>query len=96
MRYWRRPLDEGEVMVEHGQIHIIAERCKGCGFCIEFCPLDVLALSEEFNTKGYHPPYVAHPERCVRCGLCEILCPEFAIYVLRDEERPAAGWKQEA
>lgn len=95
MRYWRRPLDEGKVLVEHGQVHIIAERCKGCGFCIEFCPLDVLVLSDESNSKGYHPPQLVRPERCVRCGLCEILCPEFAVYVLRDGERPAVSWKDE-
>ncbi|MGC8875037.1 MAG: 4Fe-4S binding protein [Chloroflexia bacterium] len=32
---------------------------------------------------------IVRPEACVRCGLCEIICPEFAVYVLRDEERPA-------
>jgi len=89
MRYWRRPLDEGTVLVEHGKVRIITERCKACGFCIEFCPLDVLALSDSYNAKGYHPPYLAQPERCVRCGLCEMICPEFAVYVLRDEEGPA-------
>jgi 2-oxoglutarate ferredoxin oxidoreductase subunit delta len=89
MRFWRRPLDEGKVLVEHGRVHIIVERCKGCGFCVEFCPLDVLATSDSFNSKGYHPPVIVRPEACVRCGLCEIICPEFAVYVLRDGERPA-------
>lgn len=95
MRFWRRPLDEGQVLVEHGQVHIIAERCKGCRFCIEFCPQDVLAESQEHNSKGYYPPYAAQPERCVRCGLCEMLCPEFAVYVLRDGERPAVALRLE-
>jgi len=90
MRFWRRPLDEGQVQVEHGVVHIIAERCKGCGFCVEFCPLDVLETSDTYNAKGYHPPRLAHPERCVRCGLCEMICPEFAVYVLRDEAGSAA------
>lgn len=89
MRFWRRPLDEGQIFIEHGRVHIITERCKGCGFCVEFCPLDVLAVSDRYNSKGYHPPYLVHPERCVRCGLCEMICPEFAVYVLKDEERPA-------
>jgi 2-oxoglutarate ferredoxin oxidoreductase subunit delta len=89
MRYWRRPLDEGQAQIEHGVVHIITERCKGCGFCIEFCPLDVLALSDSYNARGYHPPYLDKPELCVRCGLCEMICPEFAVYVLREEEQPA-------
>ena len=89
MRFWRRPLDEGEVLVEHGELRVIAERCKGCGFCIAFCPREVLAESDRFNSKGYTIPYVAQPDRCVRCGLCTMLCPEFAIYVLEDEDQPA-------
>ena len=55
------------------------ERCKGCGFCVEFCPTDALSLSEEFNKKGYHPP-VADEAKCLDCGFCELVCPEFSIY----------------
>ena len=67
-------------------INIIEDRCKGCGFCIDFCPRDVLEFSEEFNPKGYHPPRVRDPEACVGCGLCEMLCPEFAIFVVGETE----------
>jgi 2-oxoglutarate ferredoxin oxidoreductase subunit delta len=53
---------------------------------VEYCPKDVLVLSEEFNSKGYHPPVAIKPENCVNCDLCEMLCPDFAIYCLRVEE----------
>lgn len=87
MRHWRKPLDSDRIRVSHGDIHIIKERCKGCGFCVEYCPRDVLEMSEEFNLKGYHPPIAVKAEDCVECHLCEMLCPEFAIYVtLKDEE----------
>jgi len=62
-----------------GQVHIIKDRCKGCGFCVEFCPKKVLELSDEFNARGYHPPRVKSPT-CINCHLCELLCPEFAIW----------------
>lgn len=81
MRFWRRPLDADKAVVPRGRISILVERCKGCGFCVEFCPRNVLAISEAFNQKGYHPPYALRPEQCVACGLCEMLCPEFAIHV---------------
>ena len=63
-----------------GEVTINVELCKGCGFCIEFCPAEVLEFSEEFNTKGYHPPYAAKPEACTGCDLCGAYCPDFAIF----------------
>ncbi len=72
-----------------GYVVIHEERCKGCGFCIEFCPKGVLAASPKFNSKDYHPPYAAKPEECVNCNLCYLVCPEFAIYsVPADERKP--------
>ena len=63
-----------------GTVKIIVERCKGCAFCIEFCPTNVLALSSEFNSKGYHPPEVIDADKCSGCDLCGMYCPDFAIY----------------
>ena len=80
-KFWRRPLDYDKLEIPQGEIHIIKERCKGCGFCVEYCPKDVLELSTEFNTKGYHPPQAVKENTCVHCGLCEMICPEFAIFV---------------
>jgi 2-oxoglutarate ferredoxin oxidoreductase subunit delta len=90
MRYWRKPLDIDSLKIPRGNIQILKERCKGCGFCVEYCPQHVLEVSEEFNSKGYHPPYVKDSDGCVSCGLCEILCPEFAIYRM-EEEREVRG-----
>jgi 2-oxoglutarate ferredoxin oxidoreductase subunit delta len=69
----------------HGRVFLLAERCKGCRFCVEFCPRQVLAMSERFNSKGYHIPTVIAEHQCTDCKMCELLCPEFAIYVVRVE-----------
>jgi 2-oxoglutarate ferredoxin oxidoreductase subunit delta len=82
MKYWRKPLDIDRVTIPHGEVRIIVDRCKGCGFCIEYCPKDVLVLSDEFNRKGYHPPKVVKSGECVNCELCEMICPDFAIFSL--------------
>lgn len=80
MKYKRKPYNIDEVEILLGEVHIIAERCKGCGFCVEYCPKEVLELSKEYNKKGYHPPVVVKPENCVNCGFCEMICPDCAIW----------------
>ncbi len=90
MKFWRKPLDADSYRPPRGEVHILPERCKGCHFCVEFCPKDVLDESEAFNSKGYHPPEVVRPEACVGCRLCELLCPEFAIYVIVDDQQTDA------
>ena len=66
-----------------GTVKIDVERCKACGFCVEFCPTHVLALSSAFNSKGYHPPHMLNAEKCSGCDLCGMYCPDFAIYGYR-------------
>ena len=66
--------------VPRGTVKILADRCKGCGFCIEYCPKDVLVFSHGFNRKGYHPPEVVKDGECVNCNLCEMIYPDFAIF----------------
>jgi len=78
-KFWRKPLDFDEWKKPKGELIILEDRCKGCKFCIEFCPNEVLAESPKLNAKGYHPPEISKPDECVGCGLCERICPEFAI-----------------
>jgi len=79
--YWRQPLDRDRLQIPHGIVHVIDERCKGCGFCVEFCPRHLLVISSNTNSRGYHPPKIIDDQDCINCGLCALLCPDFAIYV---------------
>ena len=71
------------------KIFIIPERCKECGYCIAFCPLKVLELSDEMNENGYRHPKVKDGKEsaCSNCGICSRICPDFAIFTVVVEGR---------
>ena len=73
-----------------GRVTVIRERCKGCGYCVEFCPTGTLAMSPEFNVKGYHFPAQADGRDCTGCDLCGMFCPDYAIHGTRISAPQAA------
>jgi len=66
-----------------GAVYIDQNRCKGCGFCIEFCPPKVLAFATYYNEHGYNPPRLVKEDGCTGCDLCGLYCPDFAIFGVR-------------
>lgn len=66
-----------------GTVFVQTEVCKGCSYCLDFCPSRCLEFSTEFNAKGYHYPVLARPEDCSGCDLCGLYCPDFAIYGIK-------------
>ena len=67
-----------------GKISIDKELCKGCKYCINFCPKGSIQLSIKLNTKGYS--FAEHNEEnnCTGCATCAVMCPEAAIEVYRE------------
>jgi NAD-dependent dihydropyrimidine dehydrogenase PreA subunit len=51
---------------------IDADRCTGCGTCVELC----LTHAVELRRGRAH---IARPDDCNYCGDCEDICPEGAI-----------------
>ena len=47
------------------RIKVISERCKSCGYCIKFCPKQVLALGENVNSKGYEYVEAVNLKDCI-------------------------------
>ncbi len=88
MRIRHKPLDIEKVKRPKAEIHIIKDQCKGCGFCIQFCPEKVLEESEEINARGVHPPKIVDESKCIICSFCTVVCPDFAIFVV---EKPCEG-----
>lgn len=66
--------------------HIIIDRdrCKACYFCIEFCPRNLIRISQEHNTQGYFPAEFIHSgDQCTGCKTCATMCPDTAIEVYK-------------
>jgi 2-oxoglutarate ferredoxin oxidoreductase subunit delta len=68
------------------EIRIDERICKGCYFCIEVCPKNVLGKSDNLSPKGYIIARVERPEDCIVCRTCERICPDFAISVHETED----------
>lgn len=69
-----------------GTVFVRPEICKGCSYCIDFCPPHCLEYTTDFNAKGYHYPVLARPDECTGCDLCGLYCPDFAIFGMTFKE----------
>jgi 2-oxoglutarate ferredoxin oxidoreductase subunit delta len=76
------PLDSDKIKRPVAEIHLLKDQCKGCGYCIEFCPKKVLEESEEINARGVRPPKIVDESACIICSFCSAVCPDFAIFVV--------------
>ena len=84
----RRPISPPQALkLRDVEIVVLEDRCKGCSFCIEFCPRDVLEQGTKLNVRGVHAPQVKDSALCVGCGVCEEICPDFAIFLVEKATR---------
>ncbi len=65
------------------KITIDRNKCKGCGLCIEYCPLKMIKMSEEINESGIHFAVFEDNGRCTACSICAWVCPDAAIEVYK-------------
>lgn len=63
----------------NGNVRVLTNICKGCRYCVNVCPKNVLTLSSDFNAKGNHYAIPEHAEDCIGCGMCTEICPDAAI-----------------
>lgn len=76
-------MEKGRQAMAKGKIEVRSESCKSCGYCVRFCPKNVLELGEDVNSKGYRYAVAARPEDCIGCAQCGVICPDAAIEVWR-------------
>jgi 2-oxoglutarate ferredoxin oxidoreductase subunit delta len=81
------PLDLEKMKPVTVEIHLLKDECKGCGYCIEYCPKKVLEESDEINARGVHPPRVVDESKCINCSFCSAVCPDFAVFVVEKKTK---------
>ncbi len=54
--------------------------CKGCGLCIEKCPVKALSFGQDLGVFATPVP-VVDLNKCILCGNCRRFCPDGAISV---------------
>jgi len=64
------------------QAQVDADKCTGCGNCVERCFFGALTLGGEEGSQVSS----VDPEKCMGCGLCMVTCPEEAISLLAVRE----------
>ncbi len=61
-------------------IHVIKEKCKGCGICIKACPFNAITMVDKIARIG---------DACTVCGACVDACPFHAIEKTEEDRETA-------
>lgn len=69
---------------EKGFWSVFPGLCKGCGLCIEKCPVKCIEWSEGLGVYGT-PRVEADMKKCIVCGICQMVCPDCAIRVEKNK-----------
>ena len=58
-------------------LRYIADKCVGCGRCVQVCPHSVFLIDESDANKAK----ITDKDSCMECGACSRNCPADAIQV---------------
>jgi|Deesub1362A_J573_1020465.scaffolds.fasta_scaffold00172_37 heterodisulfide reductase subunit A len=74
-------LTKDKVIMEANKAEVIREKCDGCGFCAEACPVGAIEVKEFDNRSVIELKAEVNRAICLGCGVCHATCPKSAIIV---------------
>lgn len=92
----KKALDDREWKIntyvnDKGRWNVYPGLCKGCGLCVEKCPVKVIEWADELGFMGT-PSVKPRIEGCIVCGICQTVCPDAAILIeKKGKEVPPAA-----
>ncbi len=57
--------------------------CKGCGLCVEKCPVQTIEWSDKLGVYGTPAVKVKEEIPCIGCKMCQQVCPDCAITITK-------------
>ncbi len=60
------------------KVSIIADKCRGCRFCMKACPFEAIKMINGIAEINY--------DKCTNCGVCELACKFEAILAEKDNK----------
>ena len=73
------PLARGMVKTESMVARVRVEACRACGYCVDACPYDAIALGEVRLGRVTKTAAVVNEVLCKSCGACSAVCLSGAI-----------------
>lgn len=64
----------------HTKAVVHGERCDGCAFCVEVCPVSALEVLRNSERPGCRV-VIVEERSCMGCGVCQATCPKEAISI---------------
>lgn len=67
---------------------INTEVCKGCGKCLEVCPVNAVSLISANDPKNKkRKTSIVNKEICIGCGVCALKCPTHSIDLIARDSK---------
>ena len=68
------------------KLDINKEKCKGCFYCVKFCPVQKIVPVEQINEMGYTVVEAREDVNCIGCCNCVLMCSQQCIKLTQEEE----------